>query len=136
MMSPTDLAAEFNESFKCCVNDPLFIDRFYELFLSSSGEVKLMFKDTDMETQKAMLHISMAYMTKSHEKKSEILLKIANSHNKNNLNIRPHLYSLWLDSLVSAAKSINHDFDNNTEKLWRTCLQPGIDLMISRYQVV
>ncbi|TXL00261.1 hypothetical protein BMR05_04030 [Methylococcaceae bacterium HT4] len=89
-----------------------------------------------METQKAMLHISMAYMTKSHEKKSEILLKIANSHNKNNLNIRPHLYSLWLDSLVSAAKSINHDFDNNTEKLWRTCLQPGIDLMISRYQVV
>lgn len=134
-MSPTDLAAEFNESFKCCVNDPLFLDRFYEIFLSSSGEVKLMFKDTDMETQKAMLLISMTYMTKCHKNKLEILLKTANRHNKNNLNIRPHLYSLWLDSLISAAKSINHDFDNNTEKLWRKCLQPGIDLMISSYQV-
>ncbi|GFO75161.1 hypothetical protein BPLS_P2204 [Bathymodiolus platifrons methanotrophic gill symbiont] len=56
MMSPIDLAAEFNESFKCCVNDPLFIDRFYELFLSSSGEVKLMFKDTEQARHATSQH--------------------------------------------------------------------------------
>ena len=134
-MNPTDLAAEFNESFKSCVNDPLFMDRFYEIFLSSSGEVKLMFKNTDMETQKAMLHISMAYMTKNHKNKAELLLKTANRHNKNNLNIKPHFYTLWLNSLIAAAYSIDPLFDEKTEKVWKEVLQPGIDLMISKYDI-
>ena len=41
---------QFNDSFERCINDPLFLDQFYEIFLASSDEVSAMFKDTDMET--------------------------------------------------------------------------------------
>ena len=135
-MSHTGIAIQFNESFERCVNDPLFLDKFYEIFLASSDEVNLMFRDTDMETQKAMLLTSMAYMTSAYNNKSNLLSKIADRHNKNNLNIRPHLYPQWLDSLIAAAKSIDPLFDMNTEILWRKIMQPGIDHMISRYSEV
>ena len=132
-MSHTDITAQFNKSFERCVNDPYFLDNFYEIFLASSDEVKVIFKDTDIETQKVMLITSMAYMTDAYDKKPSPLSAIADKHNKNNLNIKPHLYLLWLDSLISAAKSIDPLFDNTTENLWRQVLQTGIDYMASKY---
>ena len=93
-----------------------------------------MFKDTDMGTQKAMLMTSLVYMSNAHNDTPDLLSKIANKHNKNNLNINPHLYKLWLDSLIAAANFIDPLFDINTEKLWRETLQPSIDFMISRYK--
>ena len=65
-MSHTDRALQFNESFERCVNDPRFLDKFYEIFLSSSDEVNLMFRDTDMETQKVMLDVSTLFRTQDY----------------------------------------------------------------------
>ena len=126
-------STQFNDSFERCINDPLFLDKFYEIFLSSSDEVYQMFKNTEMETQKVMLMTSLVYMSNAHNDTPGLLSEIANKHAKNNLNIKPHLYKLWLDSLIAAANSIDPLFDVNTEKLWRETLQPGIDFMISRY---
>ena len=123
----------FNESFERCLNDLSFLDEFYEIFLSSSDEVYQMFKDTEVETQKVMLMTSLVYMSRSQNSNSDLLLNIAKKHNEKNLNIKPHLYSLWLDSLVAAAYSIDLLFDESTEKLWRETLKPGIDYMISKY---
>ncbi len=117
---------QFNDSFERCVNDPLFLDQFYEIFLASSDEVSAMFTDTDMETQKAMLMTSLVYMSDAHP---DLLASIAEKHNY----IKPYLYTLWLDSLIAAARSIDPLFD--AEKLWRETLQPGIDFMISKYDV-
>ena len=95
---------QFNDSFERCINDPLFLDQFYEIFLSSSDEVSAMFTKTDMGTQKAMLMTSLVYMSDAHP---DLLTSIAEKHNKNHLNIKPYLYALWLDSLIAAAKSID-----------------------------
>ena len=38
---------QFNDSFERCINDPLFLDQFYD---ASSDEISPMFKDTDMGT--------------------------------------------------------------------------------------
>ncbi len=132
-MNQTITPTKLNDSFERCINDPLFLDKFYEIFLSSSDEVYQMFKNTEMETQKAMLMTSLVYMSNAHNDTLGLLSKIANRHNKNNLKIKPHLYKLWLDSLVMAANSIDPLFDVNTEKLWRETLQSGIDFMVSRY---
>ena len=129
-------STQFNDSFERCINDPLFLDEFYEIFLSSSDEVSAMFKDTDMGTQKAMLMTSLVYMSRAHNDSPGLLSSIAEKHNKNNLNIKPYLYTLWLDSLIVAARSIDPLFDIKTEGLWRETLQPGIDYMISRYDLV
>ena len=91
--------------------------------------------NTHIEVQKVMLVTSMAYMTSAYDNKSSPLTEIADKHNKNNLNIRPHLYSLWIDSLIASAKLIDPLFDINTEKMWREVLQSGIDYMISRYSL-
>lgn len=135
-MNQTITPTKLNDSFERCINDPLFLDKFYEIFLSSSDEVYQMFKNTEMETQKAMLMTSLVYMSHANNDSPGLLLNIAEKHNKNNLNIKPHLYKLWLDSLIAAANSIDPLFDENTEKLWRETLQPGIDFMISRYDLV
>ena len=132
-MNQTNTSTQFNDSFERCINDPLFLDEFYEIFLSSSDEVSAMFKDTDMGTQKAMLMTSLVYMSRAHNGSPGLLSSIAEKHNKNNLDIKPYFYTLWLDSLIAAAKSIDPLFDIKTEGLWRETLQPGIDYMISRY---
>ena len=135
-MSQTNTSTQFNDSFERCINDPLFLDEFYEIFLSSSDEVSAMFEDTDMGTQKAMLMTSLVYMSRAHNDSPGLLSSIAEKHNKNHLNIKPYLYMLWLDSLIAAARSIDPLFDKKTEGLWRETLQPGIDYMISRYDLV
>ena len=135
-MNQTNTSTQFNDSFERCINDPLFLDEFYEIFLSSSDEVSAMFKDTDMGTQKAMLMTSLVYMSRAHNDSPGLLSSIAEKHNKNNLDIKPYFYTLWLDSLIAAARSIDPLFDINTEGLWRETLQPGIDYMISRYDLV
>jgi len=126
-------STQFNDSFERCINDPLFLDKFYEIFLSSSDEVYQMFKNTEMGIQKAMLMTSLVYMSRAHNDSPGLLSSIAEKHNKHNLDIKPHLYKQWLDSLIMAANSIDPLFDVGTEKLWRETLQPGIDFMISRY---
>ena len=126
-------STKFNDSFERCINDPLFLDKFYEIFLSSSDEVCQMFKNTEMETQKVMLMTSLVYMSRAHKDTPGLLSKIAEKHDTNNLDIKPHLYNQWLDSLAMAANSIDPLFDVDTEKLWRETLQPGIDFMMSRY---
>jgi len=132
-MSPAFTALQFHQSFERCVNDPRFIDKFYEIFLSSSDEINILFKDTNMETQKVMLVTSMAFMTRAYENNPSFLSEIAEKHNSNNLGIKPHLYPLWLNSLISTAKLIDPLFDMDTENLWREIMQPGIDYMISKY---
>ena len=82
---------QFNDSFERCINDPLFLDQFYETFLASSGEVSAMFTDTDMGTQKAMLMTSLVYMSHAHNDSPGLLSSIAEKHNKNKLNIKPYL---------------------------------------------
>lgn len=132
-MSQENASTKFNDSFERCINNPLFLDQFYEIFLASSNEVSAMFTDTDMGTQKAMLMTSLVYMSNAHNDSPDLLSSIAEKHNKNNLNIKPYLYTLWLDSLITAAKSIDPLFDVKTEILWRKTLQPGIDFMISKF---
>ncbi len=135
-MNQENPSTKFNASFERCINDPFFLDQFYEVFLSSSEEVSLLFKNTDMGTQKAMLMTSLVYMSRANNDEPDLLSTIAEKHNKNNLNIKPYFYSLWLDSLLTTAKTIDPVFDTKTEKLWRETLQPGIDFMVSKYDLV
>ena len=131
-MNQGNASTAFNDSFERCINDPLFLDQFYEIFISSSDDIREMFKETDMGTQKAMLMTSLVYMSDAHP---DLLASIAEKHDINHLNIKPYFYALWLDSLIAAAKSIDPLFDVNTEVLWRDTLQLGTDFMISKYDI-
>ena len=96
-MIQTNTSTKINDSFERCINDPLFLDKFYKIFLSSSDEVYQMFKNTEIETQKVMLMTSLVYISRTHNDTPDLFSTIAEKHNNHNLNIKPHLYKLWLD---------------------------------------
>lgn len=122
----------FNDSFERCIDDPAFLDRFYDIFISSNDEVAQKFQNTDMGNQKGVLKISLSYMMMAHQT-PRVLDKMAVRHNAQNLNIEPHLYSLWLDCMVEAVKRTDAKFSDSVEHAWRQMMQPGIDYIISKY---
>lgn len=122
----------FNDSYEDCTADPLFLDRFYNKFISSSEIVAEKFKMTNMEDQKNVLLSSLAYMMFAN-KKPDTLSSIAISHNKNHLDIDPDLYVVWLDCMIEAVRETDSRFGEHTEKAWRITMKPGIDYMIGKY---
>jgi hypothetical protein len=62
-----------------------------------------------------------------------MLAALARRHARNDKNIPPHLYALWLDSLMFAAKKCDWAFGDQTEAIWRKAMQPGIDYIASFY---
>ena len=90
-----NLKDAFNNSFQTCITDPLFLDRFYVSFISSSEEIKEKFKNSDMKKQKKMLLKSLAYMTHA-DRDTNTISTTAIRHDKKHLNIQPLFYTLWL----------------------------------------
>ena len=124
----------FNDSFERCNGDPAFLDRFYDIFISSNSEVAEKFENTDMENQKGVLLISLSYMMMAHQT-PQLLDKMAVRHSAQHLDIQPHLYSLWLDCMVEAVRLTDTKFNGGVEQAWRKMMQPGIDYIISRYEI-
>jgi hemoglobin-like flavoprotein len=108
-----------------------FFHRFYEHFTQSSQEIALMFANTDMEKQRAMLKKSfysllVFYATGSVD---HTLAGIAQSHSNKGLNIRPGLYDQWLECLILTLKECDKDFDDEVELAWRLVMAGGITYM-------
>jgi hypothetical protein len=62
-----------------------------------------------------------------------VLSDLAQRHARSDRDISPHLYPLWLDSLIFAAKTCDRFFNDKIEASWRQAMQPGIDYLISFY---
>ena len=128
----TEYTPIFNDSFQRCTGDPDFLDRFYRIFLSSSEEVKAKFSHTDMQLQKKIMLKSLAYMVHANINPASIH-KTAINHDKHHLNIAPHFYELWLDSMIQAVEQTDPRFNEKVAQAWRETLQPGINHMIRQY---
>jgi hemoglobin-like flavoprotein len=131
-----DDVALFNDSLQRCYGKPGFIDRFYSLFLASSDEVARKFQNTDFKRQRHLIASSLYFMMAASYGKPEgdlHLRRIADLHSRHKLDIRPELYDLWLDCLITAARQHDASFGASTERVWRLIMGQGIALMKSRY---
>jgi hemoglobin-like flavoprotein len=135
-MTEGEIAA-FHDSFQRCMETGLrFVDVFYDHFLKSSPEITAKFRGTDFRRQKHKLQLSLHMMVGAlvlHSPDYSMLAYVAEHHARTNWDIPPHLYPLWLDSLIFAVKTCDPSFDGETEKNWRTAMQPGIDYIVSLY---
>ncbi len=125
----------FDDSLARCLTSHGFLDRFYELFLSSSDEVALKFKDTDFARHKRMLEDSLSLMTNVSGAPSEDLAyqdRVAHRHGLDVLDIGPELYELWRESLLQAVREFDGHFDANIERAWRNVLAEGVEYMQSQ----
>ena len=68
------------------------------------------------------------------EQGCEHLEKIARSHSKSGYDIKPHLYDLWLDSLIDTVQKCDPLFSPSVEEAWRKVMEMGIEYMKSEYE--
>jgi hemoglobin-like flavoprotein len=117
----------FNDSYRRCLRKPGFLDRFYEIFIASSPEIAEKFQHTDFRKQTAALKASLFILMLSSTRTPEVtqhLERLAEMHSRRQLDIRPELYDLWLESLLKAVREFDANFDEQTESAWRHVVDP------------
>ena len=127
---------DFHASFQRCMIHRRFFDLFYDDFLNSSVEVQQKFQRTDFARQKRALRLSFLLVMDAVVHKTNdfsVLEPTAISHSRAKADIRPHLYDLWLDSLLRTVKSCDSRYSAETERLWREAFKPAIDYIVSKY---
>ncbi len=123
-------------SFDRCEAAEDFAEQFYGLFLESSPELAPLFAKTDFAKQRKLLRATVYIMvTRSVEdpQAKEALERIGHSHARLELDIRPELYELWLDSLCETVKRMDPEWTPEIEREWRERMRPGIELITSLY---
>ncbi|MFQ5748803.1 MAG: globin [Planctomycetota bacterium] len=126
----------FQESYRRCPQKRGFLDRFYEIFLGASEEVREIFAQTDFLKQIRLLKASFLMMLQASFddlEGQEHMEALARLHSREELGIRLGLYELWLDSLIQAVREADPRFDPQVEDAWRSTLKPGIEFMKARY---
>lgn len=119
-----------------CIEGGKFLDRFYELFVAASPEVREKFKNTDLEKQKHALKASFYLLFMASEGKEDGMAnldRIALRHSKSQLDIAPHLYWMWRDCLIQAVRECDPEFNMHVEKAWIKIANVGIDYLTDRY---
>ena len=137
---PTEDSDDVKRSFGRCllyqVKDKKFLDRFYEIFISSHSAIKPIFEKTEFKTQVAALKngINMAILhAKGDSLAADVLSKIRKSHNRHYLNINPEFYPYWVNSLIQVIKESDPQFNDSLEKKWRSVLQFTVDYIKAGY---
>ena len=129
----------FNDSYQRLLSlrqdSGTFFDAFYTKFIASSPEAREKLKDTDMQRQKEMLKSSLVLMLNFfvHRQIDENLLRIARIHSKNEKDIGPHLYDLWIECLIATVQEYDPRFDHNVDLAWRIILAPGMTFIKQLY---
>ena len=128
----------FLASFGRCRASAGFLEAFYERFVASSEEIRAKFAGTDMKRQVRMLEdslfvIAVAVQGEEGSLARGDLPRIAARHSRNDLDIRPGLYDLWLECLIDTARSHDPQFSPELEAAWRDTLAFGIDYMRARH---
>ena len=127
----------FNDSLARCLRGGEFFQRFYELFLGSSEEVREKFGNTDFRRQRRMLQTSfymlVEYMALGWPECEAYLERIAGAHGKDGRDIAPHLYDLWLECLLRAVKECDDQWSAEVEAAWRYTMGAGILFLKARY---
>ena len=127
----------FNDSLERCLRGGQFFQRFYELFLASSEEVRDKFRATDFRKQRRMLQTSfymlVEYIVLGWPECQAYLERISAAHSKQGRDIPPHLYDLWLDCLLRAVKENDDLYSAEVENSWRYMMGAGIAFLKARY---
>jgi hemoglobin-like flavoprotein len=125
------------DSLSRCIQNPAFLDRFYDLFIESSPDIARKFANVDMARLKKVLQDSLFVMLVAAGTETGFahkeLEKLAERHSRRQLGIDPAWYDLWLRSLLKTVSEQDPEYRPELADAWRDSLKPGIDLMKSRY---
>ena len=113
-----------------------FFSNFYERFISASPDVRKKFQNTDIQNQKIVLHESLYHMLDFYVIKhaTDYMQRIAEIHSKKDKDISPHLYDIWLESLVATVRELDPEYDRDVGLAWKIVMSAGIMYMKEMYE--
>lgn len=135
----TEQEAEiFNDSFERCKSNVEFLDYFYAKFMGSNDEVKQKFAHTDFKKQKAnvvhSIYVLMSLVANNASSSDlEDMSRVAKLHNREHLDIGPHLYDCFMDSILAAVKKYDSRYDEKIDDAWQKMMLHGIEFMKAHY---
>jgi len=122
------------ESYARCCESPGFLDTFYQHLLESSPAIPPMFSQTDFERQHKVLQHGLGILLIYAKRKNPALLqRIADRHDRNDVNVDPSLYEFFVESLVTAVREHDSKASPDIEDAWRAAVAPGIEFMKDQY---
>lgn len=125
------------DSFSRALKDEAFLRRFYDELMASSDEIRAKFETTDFERQFKVLEDSLYLMLSAAGTTRGLaykeLEKLAKRHSRGQLDIKPSWYELWLTSLLAALSESDPSYSPEVGNAWRVALEPGIELLKSKY---
>jgi hemoglobin-like flavoprotein len=131
------VVARFQESLQRCLDQGDFIGAFYERFLASSEKVRQKFAHTEFSKQRKVLERSLFMMARAALRLEDGLAHlrhIAETHNRRRLDIGPHLYTSWMESLLLEVRNWDPCYSPEVEQAWRDALGAGVDEMVRVYR--
>ncbi len=127
---------ELKESFDRCEAAGDFAETFYDIFLASSPAIAPFFAETNFVKQRNLLRATVYILVTrmpDDPQARETLERIGQSHARTQLNVRPELYELWLDSVCATVEKLDPQWTPELETAWRAQLRPGIEVITSMY---
>ncbi|SDK65001.1 globin [Microbulbifer yueqingensis] len=132
-METPDSDIVFQSYGRCCNNPQFFVD-FYDRFMGTSTDVRDMFRDTDMKQQRHLLRNGiMQLILVARGMPDSKLRALGQSHSRSGYNVRPELYSVWLDALMDTVARHDAEFSPAIDGAWRRAIQPGIEMIRNAY---
>jgi len=122
------------QSYGRSCNNPAFFEDFYTIFMGKSADIRALFANTNMESQRGLLRGGIMWLVMHARGVSDSKIRaLGESHSKAKMNIHPSYYSLWLDALMETLHRHDPQFSPSLEQIWRATLKPSIDVITSMY---
>lgn len=124
---------EFHRSFNDCLEDPAFIDHFYDGFIHAAPEIEAMFAGVDMDRQRRALRLSLYVAASYTLHPTAYITKYLHELGKHHQSIgaRSAHYDLWLDCLITSVAAFDDHFSETTEAAWRAVMKRVIEVVAS-----
>ncbi len=113
-----------------------FLERFYNVFLSSDSGIAKKFANTDLDKQQELLAMSVNMVIlfpQENKIAKNAVSRIRTSHGSSELAIEPRFFDLWRESLILAVSEHDPEFDAELEVSWQKVLQIAIDYIREGY---
>ena len=128
---------DLQQSYGRCLREKNFIERFYEIFLSSHPDIAPMFAKTDFGQQRFALRrgISAAIEHASGSRLTERTInQMADAHSrKGHVPVPPVLYHYWVESLVRAVAETDPQVTDALLERWRRGMSKVVQTFTSHY---
>ena len=108
-----------------------FIASFYDRLTAASDEIKKRFEHVNMKKQEDILAhavvMSFLFVDPNHQIASKAIKNVRMSHNREHLNIEPHLYDTWLNCLIETVAECDPLADEELLAQWREVMSVAIN---------